>query len=272
MLVHIDMIASQSCCRFVSCTSMMQISSSTTSQKCSIGLRFGDCGDHLSKVNSFHVQEASLRWFELCDMVHYPAGSSIRQWVHCSHKGMDMVSNNTRVGCGVWQCSIGTKGPKMYQENIPHTITPPPPAWTVETRQDGSMLSWSLRQILTLPSEYRSRNRDSSDQAFFQSSIVQFLWACVILLHRFPVLSWQERHAVWSSAAVAHLLQCSMCCVFRDGLLHTLVVTSGYLSFGAFLLSLTSPPILIWHQQGIFVHTTAAHWIFSLFRTILCKP
>jgi len=25
------------------------------------------------------------------------------------------------------------------------------------------------------------------------------------------------------------------------------------------------------HQQGIFVHTTDAHWIFSVFRTILCK-
>ncbi len=34
-----------------------------------------------------HVQETSLRWFELCDMVHYPAGSSIRRW--------------TQVGCGV---------------------------------------------------------------------------------------------------------------------------------------------------------------------------
>ncbi len=33
-----------------------------------------------------HVQEISLRWFKLCDMVHYPAGSSIRRWVHCSHK------------------------------------------------------------------------------------------------------------------------------------------------------------------------------------------
>ncbi len=34
-----------------------------------------------------------------------------------------------------------------------------------------------------------------------------------------------------SSAAVAHLLQGSMCCVFRDSILHTLVVTSGYLSY-----------------------------------------
>ncbi len=116
------------------------------------------------------------------------------------------------------RCSIGTKGPKVYQENIPHTITPPPAAWTVETRQDGSMLSCSLRQILTLPSECRSRNRDSSDQAtFFQSSIVQFWWTCVNCSLRFLFL--------------ADLHQGSMGCVFRDGILHTLVVTSGYLSY-----------------------------------------
>ncbi len=50
ILVHIDMIASRSCCRFVGCTSL--ISCSTTSQRCSIGLRSGDCGGFLSKVNS----------------------------------------------------------------------------------------------------------------------------------------------------------------------------------------------------------------------------
>ncbi len=36
---------------------------------------------------------------------------------------------------------------------------------------------------------------------------------------------------MWSSAAVAHLLQGSTCCAFRDGILHTLVVTSGYLLY-----------------------------------------
>ncbi len=36
---------------------------------------------------------------------------------------------------------------------------------------------------------------------------------------------------MWSSAAVAHLLQGSTCCVFRDDILHILVVTSGYLSY-----------------------------------------
>ncbi len=35
---------------------------------------------------------------------------------------------------------------------------------------------------------------------------------------------------MWYSAAVAHLLQGSTCCAFRDDILHTLVVTSGYLS------------------------------------------
>ncbi len=72
---------------------------------------------------------------------------------------------------------------------------------TVETRQRGSMLSCSLRQILilTLPSECRSRNRDSSDQAtFFQFS---------------------------------HLLQGLTCCAFRDCILHILFVTSGYLNY-----------------------------------------
>ncbi len=34
---------------------------------------------------------------------------------------------------------------------------------------------------------------------------------------------------MWSSAAEAHLLQGLTCCVFRDGILHTLVVTSGCL-------------------------------------------
>ncbi len=52
-----------------------------------------------------HVQETVWDWFELCDMLHYPAGSSIRRWVHCIHKGMDMVSNNTQVVCVFKRCS-----------------------------------------------------------------------------------------------------------------------------------------------------------------------
>ncbi len=36
---------------------------------------------------------------------------------------------------------------------------------------------------------------------------------------------------MWSTAAVAHLFQGSTSCAFRDGILHNLVVTSGYLSY-----------------------------------------
>ncbi len=94
------------------------------------------------------------------------------------------------------------------------------------------MLSCSLRQILTLTSECCSRNWDSSDQATcFQSSIVQFWWACANCILRFLFLSDRSGTLVWSSAVVAHLLQGSTCCTFRDGILHTLVVTSGYLSY-----------------------------------------
>ncbi len=67
-------------------------------------------------------------------------------------------------------------------------------------------------------------------------NVFQFFYCPILvnlceLLPPCPVLSWQERHLVWSSAAVVHLLQGSMCCAFRDGILHTLVVTSVYLSY-----------------------------------------
>jgi len=52
MLTHIDRIASCSWWRFVGCTSRAWSSDSTTSQRCSIGLRSGECGGHFSTVNS----------------------------------------------------------------------------------------------------------------------------------------------------------------------------------------------------------------------------
>ncbi len=112
------MIASRSCCRFVRCTSMMRISRSTSSKRCSIGLRSGDCGSHLSKVNSL---SCSRNQYEMIWALWHGAlfcWKYIRRWVHCSHKGMDMA-------VVFKQCSIGTKGRNVCQENIPHTITPP---------------------------------------------------------------------------------------------------------------------------------------------------
>ncbi len=64
ILVHIDMIASHSCCRFVGYTSMMWISVPPHPKGAlltvdAIWVKWTHC----------HVQETSLRWFELCDSV-----------------------------------------------------------------------------------------------------------------------------------------------------------------------------------------------------------
>jgi len=45
-------------------------------------------------------------------------GVAIRRWEHSGHKGMQQYSGKQ------WQCSFGTKDPKVCQENIRHIITP----------------------------------------------------------------------------------------------------------------------------------------------------
>ena len=77
------------------------------------------------------------------------------------------------------------------------------------------------------------------------------------ILAQCPVLSWQEWHLVMSSAAVAYLLQSSMSCVSRDGLLHT--DGSAYRRYAEdhITVALYHPePVWpffsdIWHQQDI---------------------
>ncbi len=115
---------------------------------------------------------------------------------------------------------------QVCQENIPrhhYTTTSSLNRWD---KAGWSMLSWSLRQILTLHLNVAEIETHQTRQRFCP--------VLVILCELYPpcaVLIWPERHPVWSSAAGVHLLQGSMCCVFRDGILQILVVTSGYLSY-----------------------------------------
>ncbi len=130
------MIASHSCCRFVVCTSMMWISRSTTSQRCSIGLRSGDCGGHLSKVNSL---SCSRNQSEMSWALWHSALSCwkyIRRWEYCGHKEIDVVSRNTLWCLNDAQFWRTQSVARKYL----YTITPHP-AWTVDTRQKRSMLS-----------------------------------------------------------------------------------------------------------------------------------
>ncbi len=150
----------------------------------------------------------------------------------------------------------------MPRKYSPHYYTTS--SLNVETRQNGSMVSCYLCQILTLPSEYRSRNRDTSDWAtFFQSSIVQFWWACANL-------SWQERHPVWSSAAVSasgfDVLYVQRC------ILHTLVITSGYCYLSIISNQSAHSPLTSDINKAFLSNQLPLTWYFLFFRPFSVNP
>lgn len=59
VLVNVDLTASHSCCWCVGFTSTIGVSCISTSQRCSVWLRSGECGCRLSTANTSHVQETS---------------------------------------------------------------------------------------------------------------------------------------------------------------------------------------------------------------------
>ncbi len=92
---------------------------------------------------------------------------------------------------------------------------------------------------------------------------------------------------IWiSQQNVDHLPQALRCCMFRDAILHTWVITSVFfvilgdilfLSYCSSCLSIshsTSLAILLWPLASTrhFSYRTATHWICSLFHTIPYKP
>ncbi len=171
---------------------------------------------------------------------------AITRWAYCGHKGMNIVKNSIQVGWSV-NVKLVLRGLKFA-----HTITPAA-AWTVDKRQDGSMLSCCLCQILTLASELCSKSQVSSDQATFFQSYIVFWWSCVNCSLVF-FLSWQEWHLVWSSAVVDHLL-----CVQRCSSANLGCNEWSFELLLPFYKLRTSLTILLWHKQGIFIHRTDPH-------------
>ncbi len=226
ILVHIGVIVSRSFCRFVGCTSMMWISRSTTSQRCSIRLRSGDCGGHLSNVNSSSCSRNQS------EMIWALWDGALSCWISEDGytvviKGWTWSATIIRQAVAFKRCSIGTKCAKKISLTPLHHQPEP----LRQGRMDPCFHVFYAKfwpYHLNVAAEIETHL--AIQPTFFQSTIVQFWWACVNCSLRFPVFSWQEQNPVWSSAAVAHLLQGSTCCAFRDGILHTFVM-SGYLSY-----------------------------------------
>lgn len=89
---------------------------------------------------SCHLQENSLRWFQLHDTVRYVGASN-------HHKMGTLWTWWDELRC--LTMFLSTKGSKVCQGNAPQTITSPLPTCTVGTRQNGFVISCCLCQIWT---------------------------------------------------------------------------------------------------------------------------
>ncbi len=154
---------------------------------------------------------------------------AIRRWGHCSHKGMDSQQQYSgRLWC-LNDAQLVLRGPKCAKKISPTPLHNHHPELLRQGRMDPC--------FHVLYAKFWPDHLNVAAERLIRSGNIFPIFCCPILVSLcemwppFPVLSWQERHPVWFSAAVAHLLQGSTCCAFRDGILHTLVVTSGYLSY-----------------------------------------
>ncbi len=126
------------------------------------------------------------------------------------------------------RCSIGTKRPKVCQENI---LTPLHHQHQPEPLRQGMidpcfhvLYAKFWRYHLNVAAEVETHQTRQRFSNLLLSSFDESVWIVSSVCCSY-------RHPVWSSAAGVHLLQGSTCCVFRDGILQILVVTSDYLSY-----------------------------------------
>lgn len=140
-------------------------------------------------------------------------------------------------------CSVVTKGPKVSQENIPHTITSSSLDWWYKAGwlHFYGVYSRFWASNLNVAAEIETLQTGSCCSNF---PIVQF-----------PVLGWPDWCQLWFAAEV-HLLQGLICCVVRVRNYCCLCISSKQ-SVASAINKTISP-------KG-----TSAHWVCFLYRTIL---
>lgn len=110
-----------------------------------------------------YVQVTGFRWLDLtvmCCIILLEA--VIRKQVHCGRRGMNMNSKNTQRVC---------------KENICHTITPPTPAWTVDTKHVVYAKLMANSDPITQMSQQKLRLIRPHDA--FPIFYCSVYWACV---------------------------------------------------------------------------------------------
>lgn len=146
----------------------------------------------------------------------------------------------------------------MCKCKLSDTITPPPPV--------GSRFMQNLSPFNSGPTicMLQQKFKISSDDEIHQTSWSSPVFNCPVSVNLYPlqlqipVLGWQKRKLMGSSAVAVH--QDATCCVFWHAFLFTTVVKSGYLSTH----SLKIPVDLLGiHLQSITGHH--AHTVTHLF-------
>lgn len=148
---------------------------------------------------------------------------------------MDMVSYEPRVECD----SAGTKALKVCHENIPYMIILLLPTWTADGKQDGSMLSFCLCQILIPPSDAEIETHQTR-----QTFIIQFQWTC--LNCSFSFWSLADKGGTWCGRLLLQLYfrvlhsEINFCILLKEWIV--IWITVALLSAGSSMAILQQKP------------------------------